>query len=77
MRDGESNDTKRAEPGFTLWVFVLPRDVVPGAGREDGDVVPGGEMLGDEAAVPFRASGDVGPEPVDDAGELHRAARVS
>ena len=54
-------------------IVIAPGDVILGAGREDGDVVLRGEMLGDEAAVPLGAAGDVGPEPVDDARQLHRA----
>jgi hypothetical protein len=30
-------------------------------------------MLRDQAAVPFGAAGDVGAEPMDDAGQLHGA----
>src|SRR5262249_17519237 len=45
-------------------------------GRDDGDVVRVGQVLGDEAAVALGAAGDVGAEAMDDASQLHRRRSI-
>jgi hypothetical protein len=54
---------------------IPPRNVILRARRHDRDLVRRGEMLRDQPAVPFRAAGDIGAEPVDDAGEFHDSGR--
>src|SRR5262249_9057936 len=78
LRDDKPLDADTTELGSSLRVFVLPADVILRARGDDGDVVTGGEPLGNRTAVPFGASGDLGSESVDHGGDLHvRKARRS
>ena len=53
------------------WKGVGPGHVVAGAAGEHRDVVVPGQALGDGAAMRLGATGDLGPEPLNDAGQLH------
>ena len=62
---------QRARLGDAGRIHVAPGHVVLRAAREDRDLVVGGEMLGDDPAVPLGAAGHFGSETLDHAGELH------
>ena len=68
----EPNDAHTSQHRFAGRQRVSPGDVIPRAGGQDGDVVPGGEPLRQLAAVRLRAPGDVGAVSLDDERELHR-----
>src|SRR3954468_6088676 len=74
-RHEKAQHAQRAVPRFTGGIVVAPRNVILRARRHDRDLVRGCEMLRDQPAVPLRAAGDIGAEPVDDAGELHDEVR--
>ena len=67
LSDPEAPDEDAVEHGLPFRILVPPGDIVLGAGRVDGDVVPGlGEPLGDEAAMELRASHDLLAVALDD-----------
>src|SRR5207247_947178 len=73
-RDGKPFDAHAAFGRDAGRIGVLPRHVVARAGREDDDVVAGGEAFGELAAVHLRAAGDAGAVALDDEGEFHASA---
>src|SRR5206468_6006913 len=74
MRDRKAPHAQEAVSRFAGGIVIRPCDVIVGARGQHRHVVRGGEMLGDETAVPLRPAGDVLAETMDDAGELHRPA---
>ncbi len=70
-RVGEAADGHAADTVGALGVLVLPRDVVLGARRQDVDLVPGREALGDQPAVILGAAEDLGAVALDDERKFH------
>ena len=68
---GEAMDRDAVDDLDAGGVFVVPRDVIARARREDGDLCVRRKMLGDVARVQLGAAVDVGAVPLHDDGELH------
>src|SRR5262245_30182846 len=74
--DGEPEKTDVTVARLARGKRIAPRDVIAGAGGEDGDLVSCGEPAGDLPAVDFRSASDFGTVSLDDEGELHRPSKA-
>src|SRR5918998_1378570 len=77
LRVGKAPHGDAANAIRALRIFVLPVDVVAGAGRQHLDVMATGEALGDQAAVILGSPEDLGAVPLHDECNLHDGTPVS
>src|SRR5207244_3921872 len=77
QRIGEAPHHDPADAVRSFWIVVLPRDVVPRAGREHLDVVLRREPLSKQPAQMLRSAQNLGAVALDDEGDSHESCRTS